>query len=197
MDAARGTRRRPHARRVAAKIVAATAVIALTACGAPQRVRTLDGEPDLVGIHGSVPRGFSASVKEELDRLNAACTAIDAPVSAQLPDVAPVGADQTFGGLTDGQCEWVAARPELIIGILANPGGAAVLDQTTTVLKGERPVAGVGMRAVFDPQTRTLYVLENGRLWYLQLVGAGNGVAAPAILTTLGRALVATRAATR
>ena len=49
----------------------------------------------------------------------------------------------------------------------------------------------IGDRAVFDGQTRTLYVLDNGRLWYLQLVGKPPTVAAvPAILTALGRALL-------
>ena len=40
-------------------------------------------------------------------------------------------------------------------------------------------------------------VVKNGRLWYLQLVGRGSGVAAPTILANIGRALVATPAATR
>jgi hypothetical protein len=186
MDAARQTRRR-----AATTILAAVAVIALTACGAPARVRTFDGEPDLVLVRGkTIPPGFSTTTTNELQRMVDACEAIDAEVRTVLPYVSPVA-------LTDAQCQWVAATPELIVGILANPGGGSMLDQTTAVLEGERSVAGVGDRAVFDPQTRALYVVKNERLWYLHLVGAAPGVAAPTILASLGRALVQTRAATR
>jgi hypothetical protein len=170
------------------------------ACGAPARVRTLDDEPDLVGIL-TIPRGFSPSVKDELQRLRAACMAIDTKVRTQLPDVAPIGGDVTNLGLIYGQCEWLKPAPgpppgipELIVGILASPsGGGATLDQTTTVLERERTIASIGDRAVFDRETRTLYVLKNGRLWYLQLVGSARSAAAPQILTVLGRALVETQ----
>jgi hypothetical protein len=185
MGAARHT-----GRRAVATILSAVAVIALAACGNPSRVRTLDGEPDLVRVLGTVPRGFSPSVTEELERLLAACREIDAIVESRVP-----GAGHLV--LTDGHCQWAGAAPELIIGILANPDGGAVLDQTNMVLKDERTVAGVGDRAAFDPETRALYLVRNGRLWYLQLVGSAPGVGASAILASLGRALAQTRAATR
>jgi hypothetical protein len=179
-------------RRTLARVaLAAIAVVALAACGAPARVRTFDDEPDLVRVAGTtIPAGFGSTTTNELRRMLDACGAIDAKVATALPGVNHVT-------LTDAQCQWIAAAPELIVGILTNPGGDAMLDQTATVLKGERTVAGVGDRAVFDPQTRTLYVVKNGRLWYLQLVGSAPGVTAPTILTVLGRALVQTVAATR
>jgi hypothetical protein len=113
----------------------------------------------------------------------------------QLSTVSP-GA-KSYAGVVDGECHWVVSRdmrvpapPALIVGILANPPGRRTLAETTTVLKGERSVEGVGDRAVFDAQTHTLYVLQNGRPWYLQLTGTREGVAVRSILTVLGRALV-------
>jgi hypothetical protein len=167
------------------------------ACGSPARVQTLDDEPDLVAMVRTIPRGFSRSMEEELQWLRAACTAIDAKVGTQLPDVAPAGGDMTHLGLLYGHCEWLVPAPgpppgipELIVGILASRRGGTTLDETTMALKGERAIAGIGDRAVFDRETRTLYVLKNGRLWYLQLSGSAPSAAALQILTVLGRALV-------
>ena len=176
--------------------VAGVAVIALAACGSPERIRTLDGEPDLAHIDGTVPRGFSSSANEELHRLQDACDAVDRAVGHELPDV-HYAKDVKQLALVDGQCQWVLTGPELIVGILAHPGGGPMLDQTATVIKGERSVAGVGDRAVLDPQTRTLYVVKNDRLWYLQLVGSAPSVEAPSILVTLGDELVQTHAVIR
>jgi hypothetical protein len=180
------------------RTAAVCGLLILTACGAPGPVRTLDGEPDLARIDsGALPSGFSRSANEELTRLRDACIAIDPEVGAVLPEIANAG-DVTHLGLVDAQCEWgdrgVAGTgpPELIVGILANPGGGTALDQTASVLEGEREVAAVGERAMLDPQTRTLYVLKHSRLWYLQLPGPRAGVAAPDVLIRLGRALMQT-----
>jgi hypothetical protein len=175
---------------LASSVVAMLALVVLAACGAPARIQTVDREPDLVKVDGLIPSGFSSSAGEELRRLSSACIAIDRQVGTQLPDVAPHGA-VTYEAISDGQCQWRnALGPELIIGILAHPGGGGVLDQTAMVIKDERPITGVGDRALFDLETRTLYVLKSGRLWYLQLVGSAPGATAPRILATLGRALV-------
>ena len=173
---------------------AVLALVVLGACGAPARIQSVDGEPDLVKIDGVIPSGFSSSAHEELQRLRSACIAIDKQVGTQLPDIAPHG-DVTYEAISDGQCQWTHLLvPELIIGILAHPGGSNVLDQTAMVIKDERSMAGVGDRALFDLETRTLYVLKSGRLWYLQLVGPAPAAAAPKILATLGRALVVSEA---
>ena len=181
--------------RVVMLTVAVLALVVLGACGAPARIQSVDGEPDLVKIDGVIPGGFSSSANEELQRLRSACVAIDKQVGTQLPDVAPHG-DVTYEAISDGQCQWLPAHgtPELIIGILAHPGGTNALDQTAMVIKDERSMAGVGDRALFDLETRTLYVLKSGRLWYLQLVGPAPAAAAPKILATLGRALVVSEA---
>jgi hypothetical protein len=187
-------------------VVVAFAIITLTACGSPTRIATLYGEPDLARIDQTIPDGFSGPVNAELRRLRAACAAIDPKVGELIPEVASLEG-VTHLRLTDGQCQWIGGSPtartkrpstvavELIIGILANPGGDGTLDQTTSVLKGVRPVVGVGDRAVLDLQTRTLYVLERARLWYLQLIGPTPGVEGPAILAALGRVLLQTSAA--
>jgi hypothetical protein len=198
----RSTRRRRKT--WACRVAAGLTLIVLAACGAPAHPTTLDREPDLVSVAGTtIPRGFISSTNEELRRLLGACEAIDANVATALPGVTD-RSGITHLALIDAQCEWLntpagtsPGTPELIIGILANPGGGGALDQTTTILTGWRPVAGIADRAVFDPQTRTLYALANDRLWYLQLVGSAPGVAAPRILTALAGALVKTAAATR
>jgi hypothetical protein len=183
-----------HARR-ATTIIVALALGSLAACGSPAPVRTLDDEPDLARIANTIPKGFLAPVAEELRRLKAACTSIDPEVRTQLPQPA---ADRVLTlELNDAQCQWldVDGEPQLIVGTLESAHGGTALDETTAVLTGERSVGGVGERAVFDLQTRTLYTQENGRLWYLQLVGSAPGAAARAILTSLGRALVQTPSA--
>jgi hypothetical protein len=205
MDTAPESRHRASRIRVsrirASTIMAAVAVITLAACGAPVRARTLDREPDLVRVdQGAIPHGFSPSAKEELQRLRSACAAIDANVATLLPDVAPPrGSAASALAFVDAQCEWrgVTSAPELIVGLLAHPGGGTVLDQTTTVITGDRSVSDTGDRAVFDPQTRTLYVVTHDRLWYLQLVGAAPAVSVGTVLTALARSLVHTPAATR
>lgn len=187
-----------RARRFAATVTLMLAVGSSAACGSPARIQTLDNQPDLARMLGAIPDGFDGfdkQVREELTRLDAACTAIDPEVVNELSAVSP-GA-KSYAGLVDGECHWVNSRdmrvpapPTLIVGILADPPGGQTLDETTTVLKGERSVDGVGDRAVFDARTRTLYVLQNGRLWYLQLTGTREGVAVRSIVTVLGRALV-------
>jgi hypothetical protein len=189
--------RRRRARRLPAVLAATVALITLAACGAPARTQTLANEPDLArNLGGAIPHGFSTAVSEDLARLDAACAAIDPEVASRLPAVTPGGVVR-YAAIVDGQCEWVSAGdkarpgpPALIVGILAGSSGGATLDETTTLLEGERSIDRVGDRAAFDPQTRTLYVLGNGRLWYLQLVGREPAVAASTILTALGRALV-------
>jgi hypothetical protein len=172
-------------------------LLSLTACGAPGPVRTIDGEPDLARIDGGrIPRGFSRSAKAELTRLRDACVAIDPEVGVLLPGIANVN-DVTHLGLVDAQCEWVnragTGPPQLIVGILANPGGGTALDQTASVLDGERSIAQVGDRALLDARTRTLYVLKHSRLWYLQLPDPQTAAAARTVLPRLGRALMQTR----
>jgi hypothetical protein len=209
MDAVREPTLRPrNRRRFASTIVATLALIqiaALAACGAPARIQTLDREPDLVRVAGrTIPPGFGDSVNAELHRLVAACAAIDRNVS-RLPGISVPGDAVTQWALVDGHCEWPGdpdrpggpggPGPDLIVGILASPGGGGVLDQTASILRGERSIAGVGDRAVYDPRTRTLYALAHGRLWYLQLVGSSPRADGPGILATLGRALVKTSAA--
>ena len=191
-----------RARRVAATIVVALALGSSAACGSPARVRTLDGEPDLARIAGTIPDGFLAPVAEELRKLNAACTSIDAEVRTRLPRPA---ADRFLTlELNDAQCQWldvpseaprgVDGEPRLIIGTLESAHGGTALDETTRVLTGEQSIGAIGERSVFDVQTRTLYAQENGRLWYLQLVGSAPGAAARSILMSLARALVQTPA---
>jgi len=193
-----------RARTFATTVVLVLALGSAAGCGSPARVGTLDGDPDLARIFVTIPPGFSKPVNEELERLRATCMAIDANVGTQLPDIGPVGEDVTHLALIDGQCLWNTpagpssrppGAPELVVGIVAAPDGGITLDRTTMVLKGERPIAGVGDRAVFDRETRTLYVLENGRLWYLQLVGSAPGAAAQNILAVLARSLLETREA--
>jgi hypothetical protein len=165
----------------------------LAACGAPPAVHTIDGEPDLASISGSIPPGFHRAAGVELRRLESACTEIDRHAGITP---APSARFPLRFELIDAQCQWFRATgnglqgpPEVIVGLLVSSGGGATLDQTLSVLRGDRPVPNVGDRAVFDPQTRTLYVVAAGRLWYVQFPGPQptdtlNG------LVRLGRALV-------
>ena len=163
----------------------------LTACGAPRRVRTHNGDPDLAGSDATISH-----------RLRDQCSAFASAVAVTLPRVSLE--------LTDGHCEWldtpneapagVVGQPLLFIGILATSDGSTALDRTTAVLEHERaitlpgtlPGTLLGRRAVFDPETRTLYVLEHGRLWYLQRVGSGADGTDERFLTRLGSSLGAT-----
>jgi hypothetical protein len=148
----------------------------LTACGAPRAVRTHAGDPDLASSRATLP-----------GRLRDRCSSFDLVVAAELPGVTLE--------LTDGHCEWVGpragggGRPVLIVGILAGSDGSTTLNQTTAVLEDERAISLPRRRAVFDPETRTLYVLEHGRLWYLQRVGASSRADDERFLTRLGSTL--------
>jgi hypothetical protein len=174
------------ARRIPATALVLLLVLAttLTACGAPRRVRTHNGDPDLAGSDATISH-----------RLRNQCSAFASDVAVAFPGVSLE--------LTDGQCEWIdtpkaapaggVGQPLLIVGILAKSDGSTALDQTTAVLSHERPITlpGTlpGRRAVFDPETRTLYVLEHGRLWYLQRVGSGAGGTDERFLSRLGSSL--------
>ena len=173
---------------IARAIAATCAVLVLAGCGAPPAVHTLDGEPDLARIAAAIPPGFNHGAGVELRRLQTACAEIDRQVAISP---APSARFPLRFELVDAQCEWFRATgpPEVIIGLLVSAGGGTTLDQTVAVVDDERSVDNVGDRAVFDPQTRTLYVVAAGRLWYLQVVGPQpadplNG------LVRLGRALV-------
>jgi hypothetical protein len=197
MDVARDTRFRPNRRRaLVSGIAVAVALLTLPACGAPARMQTLDREPDLARIdRGTIPPGFSSPANRELERLRTACTAANRQLGFKGGS-APNGAE-LHAELVDGQCEWFGVTdsgapgpPRVIIGLLVSTGGGGVLDQTTAVLKRERSVDGVGDRAVFAPQTRTLYLVDHDRLWYVQLVGTAPAASDPTSLVALGRAVV-------
>jgi hypothetical protein len=144
-------------------MVVALAFGSLSGCGTPTRVRTHHDEPDLARSGATISR-----------RLRVTCSSFDTVVKTELRVLTLE--------LTDGQCEWIetpnraptarAGRPGLFIGLLATSDGGTTLEQTTTVLKRERAVTLVRARGVFDPETHTLYVLEHGRLWYLQRTGS-------------------------
>jgi hypothetical protein len=151
------------ARTFATAIVATLALGLLSACGAPARVRTLDDEPDLARNGTTISQ-----------RLRQTCSLLDTVVRTEIRV-------RTLE-LTDGQCEWIelpsltpagrARRPGLFVGLVATSDGGATLDRTTTVLTRERAIPLGRERGVFDPETHTLYVLEHGRLWYLQRTGS-------------------------
>jgi hypothetical protein len=174
-------------------VAAACALLVLAGCGAPPTVHTIDGEPDLASIVAAIPPGFHDAVGVELQRLQSACAEIDHQVGISQPP--PARFPLRFE-LVDAQCEWFRATgdgrpgpPEVIIGLLVSAGGGATLDQTVAILDHERSVENVGDRAVFDPQTHTLYVVTADRLWYLQLVGPQPADPLTG-LVHLGRALV-------
>jgi len=175
----------------------AVAVLALGACGAPERAHTLDNEPDLASISGPMPHGFDHATADELVRLHRACTALIIGFSGPAPSAVR---DSSSGPMefVDGQCEWLggsptSTAPEFIVGIIG--GGSATFDDTDSVLTDEQTISGVGDRATFDPQTRTLAIVKNDRLWYVQLVGrVTNGAAALVETTNIGRALIRTPA---
>jgi hypothetical protein len=179
-------------------VVAAILVTALTACGTPTHIHTLDNAPDIAAISTTNSRALSTAQRDQVERSRAACTAIDAKARALLPDLEPFT-------LVDGQCQWTSRTgsspgvPELIVTLFDRTGGGArtgadaTFDETTRGIDDERTVAGVGDRATFDPQTATLYVVKHDRLWYLQLIGRTRGNVETS-LTALGRALVQTPA---
>ena len=183
-----------HARRAATSVIVALALASLAACGSPAGVHTFDDEPDLASIDNTIPKGFLEPVHNELRRLNAACSAIDREVRSSLAN--PTASSFLTLELNDAQCQWIdEGEPRLIVGTLESAHGGTALDETASVLTNEQSIDDVGARAVFDLQTRTLYVQQNGRLWYLQLVNSAPGVAARSILTTLARVLVQTASA--
>ena len=186
MHPSRAASARTRTRLALAAVAAAMAAVALGACGSPASVHTLDHEPDLAQIHGTIPSGFSASTTSDLTRLRTACAAVDARVGAALP-----GVTLEF---VDFQCQWGRAStggvPELVVGLLDTTHGAAALDHTVSDLTGVRSLAGVGDRAELDPETRTVYVLRSARLWYLQIPGQNVVADPPTVLAALARALV-------
>ena len=190
---ARGDARRLPRRAVRTGIAAACALLVLAGCGAPPAVRTIDGEPDLARIAATIPPGFHHGAGIELRRLQSVCTEIDRKVAITRPPSA--GSPLRFA-LIDAQCEWFRATgdgrsgpPEVIISLLVSANAGTTLDQTVAVLHHERSVPDVGDRAVFDPETRTLYVVGGGRLWYLQQPGPQPADPQTG-LAQLGRALV-------
>jgi hypothetical protein len=175
-------------------VLAVAACLVLAACGAPHGTATLDHEPDLAGItRGSTPAGLRSEIARDVDRLRQSCAEIDPTVRAALrgtvggPDVNPPRLT-----LEDAQCHWASASagaPQLVVGIVN--GGAYRFHETAKLLKDEQTVGHIGDGALYDPHSRALFVLWNGRLWYVQLVGdPATGDDARQVLTTIAKALV-------
>jgi hypothetical protein len=195
--------RAPRARAFRALAVVALGALALAACGNADQPHTLDHEPDFADVTRDViPGGFSSSTAAELHRVRDACSQLVTELGVTH---APPGANVQSNldrapGFVDGQCQWLSpssATPDVtgfLVGIIN--GGGATFDETSTALTGTQSISGIGDRAMLDPETRTLYVVQNGRLWYLQLIGDETSGAAVLLETTnLARALVRTAAA--
>jgi hypothetical protein len=173
---------------VATLIVAA---VLLAACGAPARVETLDRTGDFGRVSAplthALPVGLS-DVGVDGRRLVAGCMALEPRVAALVPDLGADGARAPR--FVDHHCEWTgASRTALVVGMIDHGGAASDLGETILFIDHDRPVTGVGGRAVYDPETRTLYVIIGDRLWYMQLVGPAAGASALPTLVALGRLL--------
>jgi hypothetical protein len=181
-------------RRVAPLVaVLVSAAMLIGACGAAQRPQTLDHEADLVTF--AKLQDLRTSTASGLTRLARACRALQFALQETLDANVAVGSD-----ITDVQCHWTfdfpsgpkGGSPELVVGIVE--GGDYRFHETAKILHGERTVTGVGDEALYDPQSRTLFCIRDGRLWYVEMVGLWEPKYDPQPLTTaLARALMRER----
>ncbi len=181
-------------RHAAAALIVSAALLA--ACGAPARVETLDHTDDFgrvaVPLTHALPMGLS-DVGVDGPRLVAGCVALEPRVAALVPDIGANGARGPR--FVDHHCEWTGVRATaLVVGMIDHGGAASDLDETILSIDHDRPVTGVGGRAAYDPETRTLYVIIGDRLWYVQLVGPAADASAASILVAMGRVLTGTAA---
>ncbi len=85
--------------------------------------------------------------------------------------------------------------PWLAIGTIVTSGGSVDLAQTRLHVESEQSLPGLGAEADYVPETRTVYLVISGRLWYVQLIGgAPTEEDARRILVTLGGDLARLRA---
>jgi hypothetical protein len=165
-------------------LLAVAACLLLGACGAPHSTETLDHEPDLAHIAGTVvPSGLRSPIVDEVHRLRHACAQIDVTVERAEP-----GAQLK---IDDARCQWSAPSgvPLLVVGIV--DGGAYRFHETAKLLKDEHTVDGIGDDALYDQQMRAVFSVRANRLWYVQLVGpATTGADARTAATTIATALM-------
>ena len=170
-------------------VLVVTACVLVAACGAPHGTRTL--EPDRALLTPSSSRdGLQHTTANELDVLARACPRLDGAIGNEVPNAS------TTSTIADLRCSWsfgfAAAAgndAQLLVGILED--GNYRFNETGDLLDHERTVTGVGDAALYDSQTRALFALKNGRLWYVQVVGAWPARYPPqTVTTTIARALL-------
>jgi hypothetical protein len=179
--------------RRAAIVAAACACFTLAACGAPRHPRTI--EPDLASLtNASNLHGVQHSTVADLRLLARACPRLDGAIGNAVPDTSA-----TARTIVDAQCRWAfgfsgpaSQEAQLLVGIVDD--GTYRFHETGDLLDHERTVAHVGDAALYDPDTRTVFALRNGCLWYVQVVGPWPArYAAQPVTTAITRALLRLR----
>lgn len=166
-----------------AAVVCAALAIVLAACGAPARVRTLGNEVDLARPLENLQQ-LRSSTAADVQRLASSCRLLGVWVGEYMSgSVAPLD-------VSDVQCHWRAdlpagprgGPPEIVLGIV--PDGTYRFHETERLLDDDRRVGGIGTDAIYAPQSRTLYCIRNGRLWYVQMVGVWAPQYHPQVVTS-------------
>ena len=170
-------------------ILAVAACVLLAGCGAPHGTQTLGHESDLAQPVDSLQRLHNTTA-DDLQHLTRMCPALDGAIGNEVPDA------WTTNGIDDLHCFWAFGFPttakedaQLLVGTIN--GGTYRFHETARLLDDEHAVPGVGDAALYDPQSRALFAMRDGRLWYVQLVGPWPPRYPPERVTTaIARALL-------